>query len=335
MEKIMDLPTQISVIIPLYNAEKFITDTLKSILQQSFTDFEVIVVNDGSTDNSIEKVKEFKDSRIIIIEKKENSGIVDTLNIGIKAAKGDFIARMDADDIAYNNRFKVQYEYLKNNPNIAVVGSFQDNFGIENKLVKLYQTNALIKTGLVFNNQICHPSVMINRDLVQKEDLVYKREFQLAEDWVLWFDLSTKGYKMHNLPTPLIKYRIEGQNTTAKHRNDEKARHYKVYKYILNQLSIQPNNETLDLHWAMARANVSQIDLNKLKPYFKVIEEALKNGGYEKNAITKILRAKKEKIFFDIADYSPQKALSYIITNGLISFSKVKYLITSSIKSKN
>jgi glycosyltransferase involved in cell wall biosynthesis len=136
--KIMQIP-EISVIIPVFNAAPFLNESIESILNQTFSDFELIILNDKSTDESLEIIKKFqsKDNRIIIIDKEQNVGPANLRNEGINAARGKFIALMDADDIAIPTRFEKQITVLKNNPEIGVCGTGFTFFGSKkNKTVK-------------------------------------------------------------------------------------------------------------------------------------------------------------------------------------------------------
>lgn len=317
----------VSIVLPVYNAEKFVCKTVESLLKQSFTDFELIIVNDGSTDKSLQVINEFTDIRIVIYDKPKNSGIVDTLNIGISLAKGKYIARMDADDIAHPERLMIQYDYLVNNPEIAVVGTYAETFGYEKNTLKYYEENDLIKTGLIFNNQLCHPSLMINKSLIADEDLIYKKEFQLAEDWILWFDLTRKGYKFCNLPNILLNYRIEGQNSTEKNRRTEKDRHFVVYKYILETIGIQATAEMINLHWMLARGDIKIEKLQDVTKYTKYLFDFLKQSAYPIDSLETIIREKKDKLFYRISGLSKRKALLFSIKHNIFSFSKLKYLI--------
>jgi len=125
MDQIMKDEPLISVVMPVYNTEKFVAEAIESILAQTFTDFEIIIIDDCSTDKSWQIIQDFseKDQRIVTIQNSENQGLARSLNKGLKIAKGQFIARMDADDISMPQRFEIQLDFLKNHPDVGVVGS--------------------------------------------------------------------------------------------------------------------------------------------------------------------------------------------------------------------
>lgn len=208
---------KISVVMPAYNAEKYIKQAIESILNQTYKDFEFIIINDGSTDDTKHIILSYHDDRIVYLENKENSGIVVTLNKGLDYATGKYIARMDADDIAVNNRFEKQVKYLDENKNIGVLGTGICTFGKNIKEQKrVFTTNVeQLKAELIFNSCIAHPTVMIRRDVLQKYNLRYDSEFAGAEDYYLWWNIA-KVSKIMTLPDVLLKYRIHETQITKK-----------------------------------------------------------------------------------------------------------------------
>ncbi|HEY4799706.1 MAG TPA: glycosyltransferase family 2 protein, partial [Bacteroidia bacterium] len=130
MEKNLNIPA-ISVLMPVYNAEKYLCEAIDSILQQTFTDFEFLIIDDGSTDKSVDIIRSYSDKRIVLTTKPCNTGLIDTLNMGIQLARGKYIARMDADDISVAGRLKSQYQYMENNPDVLVVGSLYQCIGTD------------------------------------------------------------------------------------------------------------------------------------------------------------------------------------------------------------
>ena len=142
MDKNLNYP-EVSVVMPVYNAEKYLRDAIESILNQSFRNFEFFIIDDASTDKSVEIIKSFSDNRIFLIQKAVNSGYTDSLNMAIKLAKGKYIARMDADDISLKNRFLMQYQYMESNTSVLVLGTFFNVIG----------SNIITHSLAVTNNQ--------------------------------------------------------------------------------------------------------------------------------------------------------------------------------------
>jgi glycosyltransferase involved in cell wall biosynthesis len=200
----------ISVVLPVYNGEKYLTEAISSILSQSFKDFELIIIDDGSTDKSISIIEKFQDDRIKFLKNEENKGLVFSLNRGIKESSGKYIARMDCDDIALPHRLKIQYEFMENNPEIGLCGTFVKRFGsiLRRGLLKVPVSNDEIKANSLFFCSFVHPAVMLRKEVLIKNNLKYSEDFKGAEDYNLWIDMMGCGIKVANIPVPLLKYRV-------------------------------------------------------------------------------------------------------------------------------
>jgi len=196
----------VSVVLPVFNAEKYVKEAVQSILDQTFPDFELIIINDGSTDSSLRILEQFKaqDERVILIS-RENKGLVHTLNEAISIARGQWIARMDADDVALTNRFARQLEWL-DETDADICGSWVRLFGtVDERILKHPQTDAAIKMELLFGTPFAHPAVMLKTELVKK--LRYDKAWEKCEDYDLWERASRAGWKMTNVPEVLLLYR--------------------------------------------------------------------------------------------------------------------------------
>lgn len=223
---------EISVIMPVYNAEAFLTESIESILNQTFTNFELIILNDKSTDNSLEVISKYQrsDSRIIIVNKDINVGPANLRNEGLKIAKGEFVALMDADDIALPQRFEKQINVLKQNPEIGLCGTWFTFFGSQKKLIKHSETPEAIKISFLHSCAIGNPTVMLRKQTLG--DLQFENEYVPVEDYDLWsrFLLKTTFY---NIPESLLDYR-QHKNNISKTKIDNVNRAVKKVK--INQL---------------------------------------------------------------------------------------------------
>lgn len=199
----------VSVILPLFNAELFLVQAIDSILNQTIVNFELIVVNDGSTDKSLDLVYSYNDKRLIVINNEENKGLIYSLNKGIEVAKGKYIARMDADDIALPQRLQKQVDFLEENPSIALVGGyaeFIDDKGTVFQHCKVPITHEDIVQKIFISNCFIHPCVMFRASVI-KELGGYRTEAIHAEDYDLWLRIIQK-HNVANIPEILIQYRI-------------------------------------------------------------------------------------------------------------------------------
>jgi glycosyltransferase involved in cell wall biosynthesis len=211
----------ISVVLPVYNCKEYINDSVQSILKQTYKNFELIIVDDGSDDGTLEILNNFKDKRIRLYKNKYNRGLIYSLNRALNKSKGQFIARMDADDICELNRFQKQINYLNKNIEISVVGSavtlIDNNNRVNQKYLYPYNDN-LIKWSMFFSCSVCHPSVMIRSDVFKKINR-YSLTAKFAEDYDLWSQLIKKKYKFSNLQDSLLKLRKHKRNVSIKNFN--------------------------------------------------------------------------------------------------------------------
>ena len=204
----------VSIILPFYNSREFLNDSIQSMLNQTFTNFELILLDDGSTDKPLEVIKKFKDKRIIYKRENQNKGIIFQLNKGISLSRGSYIARMDADDISFPQRLQRQVEFLENSDHreISVLGTDAVQFGTENKEIihKNYHPQQ-ISFLLNFTCPILHPTVMF-RSSVFSKGLRYPEIYMYAEDFALW-RIIDNGRNIAILDEVLLKYRIHNYQT--------------------------------------------------------------------------------------------------------------------------
>jgi glycosyltransferase involved in cell wall biosynthesis len=200
----------VSVLMPVYNAERYLALALDSILAQTFTDFELIIVDDGSTDRSPEILGEYeKNDRRIRVLARPNTGIVGALNDGLKLCRAELIARMDADDISRPNRFALQVQHLRDNPDCALVGSRVLLIDPEGSPIREWITQLtheeIDRAHLDRGWPVVHPTVMMRRALVE-ETGGYRKQYETLEDLDLFLRLAELG-KLANLPDVLLDYR--------------------------------------------------------------------------------------------------------------------------------
>lgn len=205
----------LSVVMPVYNAEKYLQETIDSILKQDFTDFELIILNDKSTDNSkaiIEK-NAASDSRIIFVDKVENVGPARLRNEGFSLSTGEFIALMDADDISKPNRFTKQLDFLRTHPEIGVCGTFYTLFKPDGKrqLIALPTEHVDIRTAFLFYNPTGNPTIMLRKEALK--DFRFDNDFVPVEDYELWSRIASYT-QLANIPESLLDYRWHNTNIT-------------------------------------------------------------------------------------------------------------------------
>lgn len=205
---------KISVIMPVYNGEKYLDEAIKSILNQSELDFEFIIVDDGSTDATKNIIDQNPDNRIKYL-KTNHGGIVNALNFGIRESSGVYIARMDADDISLPDRFKSQIEYLDSNSDVAICGTFAEVINEEGLAIgeMTFKEGSVTLSDLFFHNSFIHPSVMIRKKVLDSVGL-YKEKFRHVEDYELWSRVL-RSFKGVNIPEKLLRYRRHSSQVTT------------------------------------------------------------------------------------------------------------------------
>jgi len=263
---------KISVLMPVFNAEKFLREAINSILNQTFKDFEFIIINDASTDDSKKIIISYDDKRIRYFENHGNLGVAGTLNRGLKLAKGDYVARMDADDIAYPNRFKLEYNEIIKNQTIAVVSSYYDVID-ENKkylyTVKDASSPEAIYYTLQFRNCLGHPTVMFKKRIILNELNGYHKRRE-AEDYDLWLRVSKK-YKILKVKKILHQLRISGISRAFQAK--EKIRRNAVQIALNNLSSLKKNSKKYNITKFFLEMNITSKVPYKIREILIVLKE--------------------------------------------------------------
>jgi glycosyltransferase involved in cell wall biosynthesis len=269
MDKNLNSTPLVSVLMPTYNGGDYVISAVNSILNQTFADFELIIIDDSSSDGTIEVLKEIVDPRIQLIFKPINSGLIDTLNLGLKVAKGKYILRMDQDDISIQNRIEVQLDFMEANPDIAVCGAGYQVIDSNNFFRPSCQYGELLLELIDFC-PFAHPTIIMRADFLKNHSISYNSSYVNAEDYKIWTDISHVG-RMANLPNIVLKYRIHESQMSSRGAIQQQEMSKKISLEHLNFLS--GNNEHVDYYLNGSITNVS--DLKKyldvelsIKDYF-------------------------------------------------------------------
>lgn len=212
---------KVSVIMSVYNCERYLKEAVDSILSQTFSDFEFIIINDGSTDGSGGILESYKDERIRLFN-NQNKGLTKSLNEAIEYSRGEYIARMDADDISLPKRFEKQVKLLDSDQDIVMCGSWAEFIDEKGQDITEYKTpisDREIKNRIIFHNPFIHPSVVIRKKIFDKVGL-YDTNFRYAQDYELWTRIATK-FNTVNIPEKLLRYRLLREGIT-------KSKNFKV-----------------------------------------------------------------------------------------------------------
>jgi glycosyltransferase involved in cell wall biosynthesis len=211
----MSFNSIISVILPVFNGEKYLKEAIDSILNQTYSNFEFLIYNDGSTDSTLEIIKSYSDSRIILKHSEKNLGLIELLNLAFSEAKGKYIARMDADDISLPTRFEEQINFLEKNPEYGICGT-QCQIMDSDKILGKPCEDIDLRWWIFRGSPLAHPSIMIRTSILKEHNLEFNENAYVVEDFDLWWRMAFYT-KMANLDKVLLKYRIhEQQESSAK-----------------------------------------------------------------------------------------------------------------------
>lgn len=305
----------LSVLMPVYNASVFLQEAIQSVLDQTFDDFEFIIINDGSIDDSEFIIQRFQDKRIRYVKNDVNIKLIKTLNLGFALARGKYVARIDADDICKTNRFEKQIAYLENHPEIGVLGSHATIIDENNQQIGecIYPIeHDAIALDLVRYNPMIHPTIMVRTSIVKEEAILFDEHFVHAEDYELWTRLITKT-KFANLADKLLLYRKHSAQISSVHTNEQ---------LILNkQISI---NYLKKIGWR---------NMEAITWYFSFYERSMYTFHEGLMAYQSIFQENRSQKYFSEKLFENQlqkKVLDYCLnqkTMNQIDYKKVRELI--------
>ena len=245
---------RVSVVLPVYNGKEFLAEALDSVLRQTFRDFEVLVIDDASTDGSATVAEGFRDPRVRVVRHDQNRRLPATLNHGLDLARGDFVARMDADDVCLPARFARQVAFLDAHPDVVVCGTWVRLFGAGAERVRTYPVSPeAVETFRFFHCPFAHPTVMIRRTWLEERRLRYDPAAVAVEDFDLWTRLlpSARGA---NLPAALVRYRLHGASVTARDWTAMEDNSARVLRAALREIRPDVSEEEVRFHRQVAMA---------------------------------------------------------------------------------
>ena len=280
----------VSVVMPVYNGLQYLTDAVQSILNQTFLDFEFIIVDDGSTERTIELINSFKDRRIVLLKNVRNIGNYPSRNIGMEIARGKYICVMDADDVAMPVRLERQFCYMERNPEIGICGSYIRN--IPSGFCPQFVTDEpLLKISFLSNNYCSHPSLILRNEFLKKFLLQYNEDYCYSAD----FDLCSRGFryfKVQNVPDILLQYRRhEGQISTAKFAEQQMYADIIRIKQLTDYLGFEPHEIPVQLHLQlMKKERIASEFITELANWIEtIIEKNRCCHYYEENRLRNFL----------------------------------------------
>jgi len=236
----------LTVLLPVYNAEAYIAEAIESILSQTFGDFELLIINDGSTDSSPQIIGSFHDERIHFVNNQSNLKLIATLNRGIDLAKGKYIARMDADDVSLPQRLRKQVDFMEAHPDVGVCGSWFESFGGQRKVVEYPEKDEDIRIMMLYQTPFCHPSVIFRKEVFNKHGIRFLPEFIHAEDYEVWVQLADRT-RFANIPEALLRYRLHSGSVSSSHQSVQEKNTLKIIRMAFEKAGMKVNDAEIKL----------------------------------------------------------------------------------------
>lgn len=287
---------KISVVMPVYNGEKYLREAMDSILGQTYTDFEFIIIDDGSKDSSAEIVRSYDDPRIRFHQNEHNMGVAATLNRGLDLATGEYIARMDADDISLPERFAKQVAYMDEHPEVAVCGCDIELFGARYEKRIFAREPKQMRADMFFSCGLAHPTAMMRGELFGPGGFRYNEQFSKMEDYALWLEVLEK-HDISCMPEVLLKYRIHPGQVTNSTGPEVCAQAQRLKERQLKKLRVETCGEKYDAFVKYCGGTaLSESETAALIVYLRMLSEANANAKlYDVNGFKVSLDAVKRR----------------------------------------
>ena len=307
---------------PVYNAEKYLNETIDSILDQTYDDFEFLIIDDGSTDRSLQILNSYNDPRIKVFKNEKNIGYIQTLNKLLELAKGEYIARQDNDDISFPNRIEKQVHFLNNNVDIGLCGTNAYVFGNKKKKTMMPICDNEIRAYMIINSPFCHPTIMYRKSIFEELGVAkYDESLCPAEDYAMWFEISKKT-KLANLTEPLLKYRWHENNTSQLKKNIQIEKADNIRKHILKFTFLIEisDDETLLLNLISFPELINHDNLIPLEQLLiKLLRKNKEIGYYQDNILQSLFFYFWTKVCYKAHDYTLFKRIKIYVTSNLFS----------------
>lgn len=296
----------------------FLRESIQSVLDQSYKFLEIIFVNDGSTIDGLEDfIKSFNDNRIVFVNNTENKGLTKCLNQGLKYCHGDFIARMDDDDICMPLRIETQVNLMCEDDKINVLGTDTEVFGNESRYSHyvLADTREEQQVELFFKNVgLAHPTVMFRTDFLKKNNLSYDERYEKAQDYGLWVD-CTYYDRLYCIDKVLLKYRTHSKQASQSSRDKQICAEKKIRINQLCRLGVNPTEKEVEMHQNLCNGNMIAM-VNDFDAFAKWIKKLVKNNKKTNYLDRKAFKRKLKKYFFLVC-------INYIKTQNIIKFAEL------------
>ncbi len=321
---------RVSVVIPVFNKAPFLRECLTSVLTQEYTDLELIAVDDASTDGSLEILKEQQDHRLRLIELPRNVGPAGAMQRAIDAARGEYIVRLDADDIMMPHRIEMQVAHMDQHPELIASGGQVILFGNSEHGWWFPLNDAECRAEILFGQPVCQGTAIFRRSMLMQSGIRYLDEWpRVGEDWLFWASLAPFG-KYGNLPVPLIRCRRGSTNSTAGMSKVQKFE--PMVARLLTILGLRADQQAVNMHLLLLRAFKETplwADIGRLREWMGELEEWNRSRAFTNPEIfhARIMH-QWDKLFHHLADHGVSAALGHMQKDRKELMPKIKYLVS-------
>lgn len=286
--------SKLTILMPVYNGETYLRETMDSVLAQTYSDFVFLIINDGSTDQTEQIILSYQDSRILYCKNDKNLGLLATLNKGIDLVHTEYLARMDADDLWHPTKLEKQIQLLDSRPDVGLCGTSIHKFGAFEGDFIFPIDNEGLKVGFLFYCCMSHPSVIFRMSFLQESGLRYKADYFPAEDYRMWTDCLDKT-QIYNIPEVLVYYRQHNSQITQDSNTDQLERTNKIRLEMLDRIypHFSKHEKKFHLQTFVAQNIHSVADYKKCVAWCKLI--VWRNKGTDSYISRKILAKKLDE----------------------------------------
>lgn len=273
---------KVSVIMPVYHAERYVSRAIESILNQSYQDFELILVEDGSTDNSLEEIKKFQDERIRLYCNEQNRGITYSRNRAIELARGEYLAWMDDDDLAPKDRLKDCIAFFEAHPEADVVAGntyiMDENDCVTGMFARVWHNPDLIRASMLFQNQFGNGSAMVRKAFLDKYGIRYREDMQGVEDYMFWAECSVHGTIMA-MDQILLYWRKHANETARKQGSDARSEAIqRIQRYLLDSYGYHLTRDEYACYFRMFDENKGPSSEEEIKELYALLKKILRQS---------------------------------------------------------
>ena len=272
--------SKVSVLLPVYNGSQYLSETIHSILNQTYSDFEIIIIDDASMDNSVDIINNFNNKKIILRQNDSNLGQAESENIGLRIARGTYIARIDQDDLMMPDRLEKQVQFLDSHPDIAAVGSQVYCIDSSGKSIKKIMWPVGFEANLFYiitgNVPVGDPAVMYRKEMVQNLG-GYNEQYVPSEDYYLWLQMYLKGYKCDNIKDFLTTYRLHSLQTSIVRKNTQLEKHNLAFTNFYKSLAKVSVDPKLIIQYLNILRGKEKFNQNNIGSSFRIFFTLLNN----------------------------------------------------------